>query len=111
MPLPQDTLTRQQAAIFRVLGEDAQWEGVASTVRVIRREADQVIHADYSELVGTGRTLKVRKSDVPSPAVGNQVQVLDADGDPVADALFEVNGEPQLDRRGVWTCPAIPLAG
>jgi hypothetical protein len=47
----------------------------------------------------------VRKSEVEAPAVGDQVQILDEAGDPVADALFEVDGEPMLDRRGVWTCP------
>jgi hypothetical protein len=106
MPLPQDALTRQQAAIFRVLGEDATWSGAPGTVRVNRREADESVRTDYSELVGPGRTIKVRKSEVPAPSIGNEVQILDADGNPVADdGLFEVSGEPMLDRRGVWTCP------
>ena len=108
MPLPQDVLARQQDAIFRVLGEDAQWDNVAGSVRVMRREADETIRSDFSELIGTGRTIKVRKSDVPAPAEGQQVQILDANGDPAADALFEVAGEPQLDRRGVWHCPVRP---
>lgn len=105
MPLPQAALQRQQDAIFRVHGEDAAWDGVAATVRVIRREADESIRSDYSELVATGRTIRVRKSEVAAPAEGQQLQVLDAAGDPVADGLFEVTGEPQLDRRGVWHCP------
>jgi hypothetical protein len=104
MPLPQDALIRQQAAIFDVLGEDADWEN-EGIVRVKRREADESIRTDYSELVGPGLTIKVRKSDVAAPAVGQSVQILDAIGDPVSGALFEVAGEPMLDRRGVWTCP------
>jgi hypothetical protein len=77
MPLPQDALTRQQAAIFDVLGEDADWETIG-IVRVKRREADESIRTDYSELVGPGLTIKVRKSDVAAPAVGQSVQILDA---------------------------------
>jgi hypothetical protein len=69
MPLPQDALTRQQAAIFDVLGEDADWESVG-VVRVKRREADESIRTDYSELVGPGLTIKVRKSEVDAPALG-----------------------------------------
>lgn len=104
MPLPQAALERQQDAIFRVHGEDAAWNG-GSTVRVIRREADENIHLTYGEAIETGRTIKVRKSEVVAPAEGQQVQILDADGNDVAGALFEVSGEPKLDRRGVWTCP------
>lgn len=110
MPLPQDALVRQQAAIFDVLGEPAQWEGVADVVRVKRREADETIRTDFSELIGTGHVLKVRKSEVAAPAVAQQVQILDVDGLPVAGGLFEVVGEPMLDRRDVWTCPVKPVA-
>jgi hypothetical protein len=110
MPLPQDVLNRQQAAIFDVLGEDAEWQGVSGPVRVIRREADENIRTDYSDLLDTGRVIKVRKSEVSAPAEGQQVQILDANGDPVADALFQVDREPMLDRRGVWTCPVKPAA-
>jgi hypothetical protein len=104
MPLPQAALERQQDAIFRVHGEDAAWDG-GDTVRVIRREADENIQLTYGEAIDTGRTIRVRKSEVAAPAEGDQVQVLDADGNPVSGALFVVNGEPKLDRRGVWHCP------
>jgi hypothetical protein len=110
MPLPQDVLTRQQDAIFRVLGEAAQWQGVADPVRVRRREADETIRTDFSDLIGTGRTIIVRKAEVPAPVEGDQVQILDDAGDPLADALFELAGEPQLDRRGNWHCPVKPVA-
>lgn len=110
MPLPQDALDRQQAAIFDVLGKGAQWEGVADVVRVKLNEADETVRTDYSDLVARGRTIKVRARDVAQPADGDQVQVLDASGDPVPDALFIVDGEPTLDRRGVWHCPVKPAA-
>lgn len=110
MPIPQDALVRQQTAIFDVLGDDAQWEGVADPVRVKLNVADESIRGDYSDLVATGRTIKVRKSEVAAPAVGDQVQMLDSSGDPVSDSLFEVAGEPMLDRRGVWTCPVKPAS-
>jgi hypothetical protein len=60
---------------------------------------------DFGELIARGRTIKVRKSEVPTPAEGQAVQLLDENGDPVSGASFVVSGEPKLDRRGVWTCP------
>lgn len=105
MPIPRAALLRQQDAIFRVHGEDAAWTGIADPVRVVRREADESIRSDFSELIAAGATIKVRKSEVPAPAEGDQVQILDADGNAVTDALFEVNGEPKADRRGNWHCP------
>lgn len=99
-----ESVARQQDAVFRTLGEDADWEGVG-TVRVRRREADEELRFDRGAIVETGRTIRVRKSEVPSPTQGQVVQILDAAGDPVADATFVVTGEPMLDRKGVWTCP------
>lgn len=110
MPLPQDSLARQQAAIFDVLGEPATWTGAAGPVRVKRREADEIIRSDFSDLVGTGRAIMVRKSEVPAPVEGDQVQILDDAGNALADAKFAVNGEPKLDRRGNWHCPVEPVA-
>lgn len=105
MPLPQAILARQQDAIFGVLGESAQWEGVADPVRVRFSEADEGVRADFSDLVGTGRTIKVRKSEVEAPAEGQVVQILDDEGAPADGRLYRIDGEPMLNRRGVWTCP------
>jgi hypothetical protein len=100
---------RMEDAIFDRLGEDANWSGVG-VVRIRRREADENLHLSYGEQIAMGRTIKVRKSQVEAPAEGVVVQVLDDDGVPLADALFEINGEPKLDANGVWTCPAKLVA-
>jgi hypothetical protein len=99
-------LERQQAAIFERPGGICAWEGVADPVRVIRREADESIRGDYSELIA-GRTIRVRKSEVAAPAKASRCKswTLTATRSPT---LFEVDGEPQLDRRGVWHCPVKP---
>jgi hypothetical protein len=97
-------LERQQQAVFDRLGEDADWDGIG-TVRVRRREADETIRGDFSDLVGTGRTHQ--GAQVRSRAPGGRRPGANPGRSrrPVADALFEVDGEPMLDRRGVWTCP------
>lgn len=99
-----ESVARSQAAIFRALGEDATWTGVAGPVRVRRREEDEELRLDQGELVAIGRWIRVRKSEVPAPAEGDQVQILDAAGNPVAGEMFTVAGEPELDRTAVWTC-------
>lgn len=97
------SVARQQDAIFSTLGEDADWEGVG-TVRVRRREADEELQFERGKVIETGRRIKVRRSEVPEPALGQTVQILDDNGDPVPDGTFVISGEPELDRRGVWTC-------
>ena len=108
MGLPQ-ALERQQQAVFDRLGEPATWdvEGTPVDVRVRRpRDGDESFRMDYGQLVATATLIKVRASEVSEPVEGQVVQILDEEtGDPVADARFEVSGEPKLDRRkGVWTC-------
>lgn len=105
MSFPQ-AQARLQAAVFDRLGEDATWDGTADPVRVIRRVEDQHLQMDRATIIETGVTIRVRKSDVGAPAEGQQVQVLDADGNPLSDGLFTLNGTPELDRKGVWHCPA-----
>lgn len=99
---------RLQQAVFDRLGEDAAWSGIAGTVRVRWREADEELHLDRGAIVETGRRIKVRRSDVSSPTKGQQVQILDQDGAPIAGQLFVVVGKPTLDRKGVWTCKVDP---
>lgn len=101
---------RLQAAVFGRLGENATWSGITGTVRVCRREHDEELRMERGTLIERGGMVRVRKSEVAAPAEGDQVQVLDDDGNPIADAAFTVTGEPQLDRRGVWTCPVGPIA-
>lgn len=101
---------RLQAAVFARLGEAATWTGVAGNVRVLRREADEELHLDRGTIIEDGGRIRVRQSEVAAPAVGNEVQILDVDGNPVAGALYTVSGEPQLDRKGVWTCTVGPIA-
>ena len=98
---------RLQQAVFDRLGEDATWTGVDAPVRVIRREYDEEGRFDVAVQVPTVRRLRVRKSEVPVPADGDEAQILDALGEPVDGAFYRVAGEPQLDRKGVWTCPVI----
>ena len=105
MSFPQ-AQARLEAAVFDRLGEDATWDGVSGTVRVIRRVADEELRFDVATIIQTGVTIRVRKSEVAAPAEGQQVQVIDDSGTPLAVGLFVINGEPQIDRKGVWHCPA-----
>lgn len=96
----------QQNAVFRALGEDANWDGVTGPVRVRRLAADQDVRLGMATIVQTGVIIRVRKLEVPAPADGQQVQILGDDGSPLADGLYFINGEPELDRKSVWHCPA-----
>lgn len=111
MGFPQ-AIERQQQAVFDRLGEDATWTGAADPVRIRRpRDGDEDFRLDYGELVARGTLLKVRKAQIAAPAEGHEIQILDEDGNAVADAQFVVTGEPKLDRRkGVWTCQVTPAA-
>ena len=95
-----------QAAVFNRLGEDAQWEGVDGAVRVRRREYDE--ESRFSEggsEILTVRYIRVRRSEVTQPSGGQEIQILNDAGAPIEGALYRVNGEPELDRKGVWRCP------
>lgn len=105
MPPFAERVARAEEAVFRTFGEDATWSGVADPVRVILREADEELRLDRGELVMRGRKVRVRQSEVESPAEGQEVQLLDSDGNPVVGELYVLAGEPQLDRKGVWHCP------
>lgn len=109
MAFPQ-AQARLQDAVFSRLGENATWAGITGTVRIIRRQADERFALERGNLIEAGAMLRVRKVDVEAPAIGHAVQVLDDDGDPLADASFTISGEPELDRKGVWHCPIVPAA-
>jgi hypothetical protein len=99
---------RLQQAVFSRLGEDAQWEGVEGTVRVRRREHDEDSRYGEGSEILTVRAIRVRRSEVPEPAEGNQIQILDAAGAPLEGGAYRVSGEPECDRKGVWRCPVEP---
>lgn len=101
-------VARLQEDVFGTFGEDATWTGVATPVRVRRREEDEGVRFDRGELLVEGHHVRVRKVEVSSPAIGDEVQVLDDDGNPVVGAAYIVNGDPRLDRKGVWHCPVKP---
>lgn len=98
---------RLQASVFQRLGDDATWQGTSGTVRVRWREGDEELRLDRGTIVTMGRLIKVRKSEVSAPLAGQAVQILDTNGDPIAEASFVITGEPMLDRKGVWTCQAL----
>lgn len=93
-----EVVERQQAAVFRRLGEDASWSGVADPVRVRFAERDDLIGWGEGQTVTRARFVRVRQSEVPQPVVGDEV-VWTAKA-----RTFEVIEEPTLDRKGVWTC-------
>lgn len=97
-------------AAFLAFGEDAAWEGVPERVRVRRREEDEPAPLTYASAIVTGRRIRVRKSEVPEPVVGQTIQIVDEAGEPVTNGAFVVSGDPSLDRKGVWTCPVEPAA-
>lgn len=90
---------RLQSAVFASLGLDATWSGIAEPVRVIVRDQDVIIGRAIEDQVN----LRVRKSEVPSPAAGDAVEIIE-DG-----RRFEIIGSPLLDRKLNWNCEAVPL--
>lgn len=101
-----DVQARLTASVFERLGDDAVWQDVPGTVRVLRRVADEELRLSAASIVETGVTIRVRKADIADPQEGQQVQLLDGSGSPFADGLYVLNGTPELDRKGVWHCRA-----
>jgi hypothetical protein len=101
---------RLQESVFARLGEDADWEGIALPVRILRREEDvEVALGDAGEIV-TARTWKVRRSEVAAPEQGQAVQLLDpATGLPDPLGLFRIITDPKLDRKGRWSFDVAPI--
>lgn len=92
-----EVMGRQQAAIFRVLGEDAAWTGIVAPVRVVRRETDEIqaMNRGAAAIIRT-RFIFVRKTEVETPAKGDRITT--------EGGVFEVIAEPLLDRRSRWSC-------
>ena len=91
-------------AVFRRLGEDAAWAGVDLPVRIILREQSDDVQLGDTRLMGTARFIRVRRSEVLSPAEGAIVEPMESGG------KYRVIGEPMLDRRAVWLCEVTRLA-
>lgn len=94
-----DRIARQQAAVFAALGDDAIWQGVDGTVRVILRDDDTIIGTAVTDRI----MVKVRQSEVADPRDGDQVVTEDG-------RTFTINDTPLLDRKMVWTCGAAQVA-
>ncbi len=99
-----DVVARQQAAVFRTLGQDATWPGIADPVRVIPRERDDPVGFGESFDIRRVRFLRVRKVEVAAPAA-DDVVTLALDG-----RLLKVIAQPRLDRKGVWVCEVTEVA-
>lgn len=92
--------------VFDTLGDDARW-GEAEDAPVVRvRRAERDDDQGFADFNGIARArwVRVRRSEVLSPASGTIVAMLDGDGEPTGDQ-YRVSGEPLLGRNGVWTMP------
>ena len=89
------------------IARDATWRvggvGAGATVRVITRRPDQVVGFGDSRAILPTMLIDVRRSEVPSAAAGDTVEI---EGD-----TFEIIATPVVDSlRLVWTCEAAPPA-
>ena len=89
---------RQQAAVYRALGFDAQWDGITDPVRVILRDDDALIGV----AVDDRSFIRVRESEVATPADGQELELEDG-------RRFRIVGTPLRDRKRNWRCEARPL--
>lgn len=89
------------------IARDALWHaggaGDGVVVRVITKRPDQVVGFGDSRAILPTMLIDVRRSEVPSAAAGDTVEV---DG-----TVFEVVATPVADSLGlVWTCEAAAPA-
>lgn len=101
----RDTLV---ASVFDELGDSASWNGGLVPVRV--RVASRDVEGEYGQLATIQRAhwLRVRVSQVASPAINDVVSLLNADGVATGAAL-RVTGDPMRGRNGIWTMPVRPI--
>lgn len=88
-------------AAFATFGEDAAWDGIEAPVRVRFRTEDEEGGFSQSRFITRTLMMRVRSWEVAEPDDGQAV-VLAAG--PHA-GRYVVSGEPQLDGKGVWSCP------
>lgn len=96
-----EAVARQQEAVFRRLGEDAAWTGVADAVRVKCVTREDTEPFGQSRDVVQVNFVRVRKSEVAAPVEGHVVTL-------ERGPVFVVIAEPLLDRKGVWVCQVAP---
>ena len=87
------------------IARDALWRaggaGDGVVVRVITKRPDQVVGFGDSRAILPTMLIDVRRSEVPSAAAGDTVEI---EGD-----TFEIIATPVADSLGlVWTCEAAP---
>nr|WP_312161224.1 hypothetical protein [Brevundimonas diminuta] len=88
-----------QAAIFARLGEDAFYDDRPEPVRVRLAEGDETAgFGDGGRLILGAMTMRVRRSEVSSPAEGQGFRLTNG-------RRFTIFADPLLDRNGVWLCP------
>jgi len=97
-----EAVVRQQDAVFRRLGEDATWSGVADPVRIRVAEKDEEASWRESQAVVRARYVRVRQSEVSAPVSG-QTLTRTTTGE-----VLRVIETPTLDRKGVWLCKVVP---
>lgn len=98
-----ERVDRQQAAVFRTLGEDAAWTGVADPVRIRCAERDDLGGWGEGQRIVRTRFVRVRQSEVVAPAVDDTVTRA-RDG-----VILKVIAKPALDRKRVWLCQVIEV--
>lgn len=89
---------RMNDAIFARMGEDATWTGLADPVRVIPREQDEDVQFSRALVLQRVSFLRVRKSDVAAPAIGDEIGIASL------SVTYRVVAEPVLQRHLVWIC-------
>jgi hypothetical protein len=94
-------------AIFDELGEPATWNG-SGPVLIRRGARDDDLDADRLSVIVRVAWLRVRKSEVPLPAKGDMIVMVDADLNPTGES-FRISGDAQLSRNIVWMMPVVSL--
>lgn len=69
----KQSLGRMDAAIFRVFGDVATYDGVTPCKLIIERNIER--HNQYGESLGRKTLISVRKSEVPTVEKGRSFQV------------------------------------
>ena len=96
-------------SVFATFGEPARWSGIAASVTVRRREADDTVPTGFgSELILSGRILRVRASEVATPRIDDTVEILGDDGQPTGEVLRVVE-QPRITRNRIWSMAFEPV--